>query len=324
MATMAAFSLSAKEISMKMKWLSLCMTAIVFAACSADAQAGEKRAFAAFVPTMTNPYWVSELGRLGEILAENGHSLKIFDAQSDQTKQLAQVEDAISAGYDLFFISSFDADGVRPALEAANRAKIPVIAIDTSVSDINLVACQVTADNAQAGWLAGEELGKAMGGKGKVGIIGLSVNMDCRDRADNCKAALKKLYPAIEIAFEQDGNGTVDVALGIMDNMIQRHPDLGGFFGINDPTCFGAVATLESAGLLDKVKVASVDGSRDGVDAVREGRFISTSAQFPAKVAEVCARNAYRILAGETITPKSIKVPSILINKDNCDQLLGY
>lgn len=59
--------------------------------------------FAAFVPTMTNPYWVSELGQLEADIEADGGTLDIFDAQSDQSKQISQVEDAISAGYDLFF-----------------------------------------------------------------------------------------------------------------------------------------------------------------------------------------------------------------------------
>lgn len=280
--------------------------------------------FAAFVPTMTNPYWVSELGQLESDIEADGGTLDIFDAQSDQSKQISQVEDAISAGYDLFFISAFDADGVRPALEAANKADIPVVAIDTSVTDVDLVQCQVTADNAEAGRLAGEALGKELGENAKVGIIGLSVNMDCRARSDNFKEGLAETCPTAEIVFEQEGNGTTDTALTIMDNMIQSYPDLDAVFCINDPSSLGAVAALESAGMLENVLVASVDGSSDGVDAVKEGKMIGTAAQFPIEVAKTCLENAYKLLDGEEITEKEVMVPSLWINADNCEENPGY
>lgn len=293
---------------------------------TAELAEGEKtgKKFAAFVPTMTNPYWVSEMGQLEADIQADGGTLQIFDAQSDQAKQISQVEDAISAGYDLLFISAFDADGVRPALEAANSAGIPTIAIDTSVADIDLVECQVTADNAEAGYLAGQALGEILEDGAKVGIIGLSVNMDCRARSENFITGLKEKLPNVEIVFEQEGNGTTDIALSIMENMIQSYPDLDGLFTINDPSSLGAVAALESAGMLDQVKVASVDGSKDGVNAVLEGKMIGTAAQFPTEVAKTCLENAYKILAGETIEDKEVRVPSKWINQDNGEELKGY
>lgn len=287
-----------------------------------DTQGGKK--FAAFLPTMTNPYWVSEMGQLEEDIKANGGTLQVFDAQSDQAKQISQVEDAISADYDLFFISAFDADGVRPALEAAHSGGVPVIAIDTSVADIDLVECQVTADNAQAGYLAGQALGEVLEDGAKVGIIGLSVNMDCRARSENFVKGLKEKLPNAEIVFEQEGNGTTDTALSIMENMIQSYPDLNGLFTINDPSSLGGVAALESANMLEQVKVASVDGSKDGVAATMEGKMIGTAAQFPTEVAKTCLENAYKILKGETIAEKEVKVPSQWINAENGAQLKGY
>lgn len=281
--------------------------------------------FAVFVPTMTNPYWVAEIGELEKLVEADGHTLDIFDGQRDQSKQISQVEDAISSGYDLFFISPHDTDGVRPALEAAKNAGIPTIAIDTSVADIDLVEAQVTADNAGAGKLAGEAVAEELGDKAaKVGILQQQVNVDCRDRAENFLAALKEANPNIEVVFQEEVNGTLDQALSIMDNMVQAHSDIDAIFAINDPSALGAVAAYETAGKLDEVIIASVDGSKDGADAVREGKLLGTAAQFPIEVASYCLDNAYKILNGETITDKRIKVPSEWIHKENCDELKGF
>ena len=106
--------------------------------------------------------------------------------------------------------------------------------------------------------------------------------------------------------------------------MIQSYPDLDAVFCINDPSSLGAVAALESAGMLENVLVASVDGSSDGVDAVKEGKMIGTAAQFPIEVAKTCLENAYKLLDGEEITEKEVMVPSLWINADNCEENPGY
>lgn len=280
--------------------------------------------FAVFLPTMTNPYWVSEIGELEAQVEANGDTLAIYDAQRDQSKQISQVEDAISAGYDLFFISPHDTEGVRPALEAANKAGIPVIAMDTSVADIDLVQCQVTADNAGAGRLAGEAMAEEIEDGAKIGILAQKVNVDCRDRADNFLEALKEKKPNVEVVFEQEVNGTTDMALTTMDNMIQSFPDVDAIFTINDPSALGVVASLESAGKLDNILIASVDGSKDAVDAVREDKVLGTAAQFPVEVAKTCLEYAYKLLNNEELSDKEVRVPSEWINKANCDELKGF
>ena len=68
-----------------------------------------------------------------------------------------------------------------------------------------------------------------------------------------------------------------------MRDLLGRFPDLDAVFTINDPSAFGAISAIESAGKLGKVTVVTVDGSREAVAVIKAGKLHSTSAQFPGR-----------------------------------------
>lgn len=282
----------------------------------------KKYKFAVSIMTFNNPFWVYEINTLKAAIEANGDTLAIYDAQLDQTKQISQIEDAISSGVDLIFISPYDMKGIKPALEAAKKAGIPVVNIDTSVFDQDLVATEVISDNYLAGVQCGENLVKAIGEKGEIGIIDLSVNVVVQERVKGFMSVIDK-YPEIKVVSKLDGNGSVEAALPLMETMLQANPNIKGVFGINDPTSLGAIAALESAGKIKDVFVVSVDGAKDACTSIREGKMLGTSAQFPNRIAETCAEQAYKILNGETVE-HTIVIPVEWINKDNVDQYEAY
>ena len=78
---------------------------------------------------------------------------------------------------------------------------------------------------------------------------------------------------------------------------------------------------MESAGKLKDVTVVSVDGSAEGIAAIKSGKLLSTSAQFPKEIGRVAAEKMYEHLDGKPVE-KDIKVPAKLITGQNADQFL--
>ena len=67
--------------------------------------------------------------------------------------------------------------------------------------------------------------------------------------------------------------------------------------------------------------VVTVDGSREAVAAIKAGKLLSSSAQFPKRIGRVAAETMYEHLAGKTV-PKDIKIPVKLVTKENADEFL--
>jgi ribose transport system substrate-binding protein len=101
-----------------------------------------------------------------------------------------------------------------------------------------------------------------------------------------------------------------------------RYPDLNAVFPINDPSALGAISALEAAGKLQDVTVVTVDGSREGAQAILAGKLHSTSAQFPREIGKVAAEKFYEHLEGKPVD-KDVKIRVELVTKDNAAQFVG-
>ena len=262
------------------------------------------------VADQSNPFYIDIVDGM-ESAAKDGDELIIVDAGFDAAKQLNDIDDMIQQGVSVMLIDPVDSNAIKSAIEACDAAGIPVIAYN---SPLNFeIASTVATDNYLAGQLVGEAMGKALDGKGKVAMLTYNVAEVCLDRANGFKDAIAN-YPDIEIVEEQEIQPGTDTALPVAENILQSYPDLNGFFALNDPSALGCVAAVESANLLDQVKIVGVDGSDDAKAAIAEGKMLASAAQDPVTIGSEAVETAYKVIAGETVET-DIKIPSYLVDE---------
>lgn len=273
---------------------------------------GEAVKIGVSVADQSNPFYIDIVDGM-ESAAKEGDELIIVDAGFDAAKQLNDIDDMIQQGVGVMLIDPVDSNAIKSAIEACDAAGIPVIAYN---SPLNFeIASTVATDNYLAGQLVGEAMGKALEGKGKVAMLTYNVAEVCLDRANGFKDAIAN-YPDIEIVEEQEIQPGTDTALPVAENILQSYPDLNGFFALNDPSALGCVAAVESANLLDQVKIVGVDGSDDAKAAIAEGKMLASAAQDPVTIGSEAVATAYKVIAGETVE-SDIKIPSYLVDESN-------
>lgn len=267
------------------------------------------------VADQSNPFYIEILDGMKSAM-KKGDELIVMDAGFDPAKQITDIEDMIQQGVSVMLIDPVDSKGIQASLNACEAASIPVIAYNSPVDDSSKVVSTVASDNFMAGQLIGEELGKALNGKGKVVMLTYNVAQVCLDRANGFKDSIGK-YPEIEIVAEQEIQPGVDTALPVMENMLQSYPDLNGAFALNDPSAIGCAAAVEAANLLDKIKIVGVDGSDDGKTAILAGKILASAAQHPIDIGSISIETAYKVLVDKSSVEADIKVPVELVTKDN-------
>lgn len=274
---------------------------------------------AASFMSLNNPFWIAENDVLKEEIEARGGELVTYDAQLNLETQIQQIEDAVASGVDAVIVSPNDWKGIKPALEACKAKNVPVVVIDTKVYDGDLVATQVVSDNVLGGKLCAEALVEALDGKGNVAIIDLSTNMAVQDRMEGFMSVIEQ-YPDIKIVAQQDGDGSVEAALPIMENMLQANEKIDAVFGTNDPAAIGAIAALDSANKLDSTFVVGIDGAKDACELIKEGKFLGTAAQYPSLLAEEVVKQIYNILDGNEPEDDIIYVEEKWIDIDNVEE----
>ena len=266
--------------------------------------------------TMNNPFFVECNEGIKEVVESHGDRLIALDSQWSSLKQRNDISDLIHKDAAAIFINPVNWEGIKGSLVQAQRKGVPCLIVDAPVKDAELVLCQVASDNVEAGRMAARALAKVRR-PAKIVVLHIFPNKACIDRVEGFKEELAK-YPDMQILDIQEGKGTTEGALPVMRDLLGRFPDLNAAFPVNDPSALGVISALEAAGKLKDVTVVTVDGSSEGIAAIKAGKLHSTSAQFPREIGRIAARRAYEHFDGKPVE-KDIKVPVELITPDNVD-----
>jgi len=281
--------------------------------------APQGRLFGVTFQTMNNPFFVDLAEGLEEVVKAHGDRLVVLDAQWNSLKQRNDISDLVLQGAAAIFINPVNWEGIRGSLLQAREKKIPCIVVDAPARDAELVLCTVASDNVKAGRLAAQALAKVRR-PAKIAILHHSVNKACLDRVQGFTEEAAK-YPDMKIVATQEGKGTTEGGRAVMSDLIGRYPDLSAVFPINDPSALGAISALESANKLQDVTIVTVDGSQEALAAIKAGKLLSSSAQFPKEIGRIAAEKVYDHLAGKPVE-KDVVVRVELITKENADQFV--
>ena len=229
---------------------------------------------------------------------------------SPQT-QMPFVDAALTNGVDALILVPTDPNAMQPAVTRAESMKIPVITVDTTVTDQCYLTSFITGDNVDGGHQAAETLANLIGRKGKVFIMSGSPSATTDVARENgFREAIKQL-PDIEIVGIQYANSQPANATSAVNTILLKYPDLAGIFALDGTSGTGTVAALRNANKAGQVKLVGYDAYKAEVDALKEGIFTALVAQQPAKEADLALQYAYDKITGKDVgsIQKTVVIP---------------
>lgn len=250
----------------------------------------------------------------------DGIDLLWNSAGNDVATQANQVEQLVNQGVDAIIIVPVQADSLGPQLKAAKEAKIPVIAVNTTLSDASVITSSVLPDDVAAGAQEMEMMAKKLNGKGNIVIIqgplGSSPELD---RTKGIESVLKK-NPGIKVLAKDTANWKRDEAVNKVKNWISSFGgDLDGIVSENDDMGLGAVQALNEAN--KDLPVVGIDGIEDGLSAVKKEDFIGSSLQHGRVEMATGLAVAAKVARGDDVEKEYTYVmPSI--TPENVDQYI--
>jgi ribose transport system substrate-binding protein len=250
-----------------------------------------------------------------------GAKLVIFNANNQAPAQNSAIEDYIAQKVDGIVLVAIDVNGVKPAITAAKKAGIPVVAIDARIPDGDNAAF-IGVDNKGAG----EEIGKyfvdyvrnKMGGAAKVGIVGALNSFIQNQRLDGFKAAAKGV-PGIKFLDTVDGQNVQDIALTAAENLMTANPDMTALYATGEPALVGAISAVTSQQRTDKVKVFGWDLTAQAIKGIDEGWIVAVVQQDPFQEGVAGVETILKLKKGEKVNP-SIDIPVTIVTKENVDK----
>ena len=104
------------------------------------------------ISTLNNPFFVSVRKGVEEEAKKLGVNVKIVDAQNDPAKQANDISDLIQQKVDVLLINPVDSAAVSTSVAAANKASIPVLALDRSADKGTVPPSSLLTTSKAAKW----------------------------------------------------------------------------------------------------------------------------------------------------------------------------
>lgn len=275
-------------------------------------ETASRHTFGSAMQTLADPYYEAVDNKLRGLAEGRGDVLVTRDARQRADKQLEQVLELIGQKPDGIFISAVDWQQLTPALEEAERAGIPIIALDASPEQPH-TAVSVSTDPFLSGTLCAQDLGRRQP-QARVLLLGQPGNRYADEFARGFREALP---PGCAIVCESDGGRQLAASSLICDTLLAEHPDINAIAAANDQSAIGALAALERIDRQGQVLVYGVDGSPQARAAVRRGLMAGTAARYPYEVAQLASDAMYALLDGSGPEETALQVSVRLLTGDS-------
>ncbi len=274
--------------------------------------------------TLGNPFFVA-LSQGAEAKAKEINpnvTVNTASADYDLNKQFTQIDNFIASGVDMILLNAADAQAIAPAVKRAQAAGVVVVAVDVAAAGADAT---VQTDNTQAGTIACQFIADKLGADGGKVIIQNGPQVGAViERVKGCKEVLAQ-NPKIEIlSDDQDGKGSREGGLNIMQGHLTRFPEIDAVFTINDPQAVGSDLAAKQLGRSEFI-ITSVDGAPDIETALKGNTLVQASAsQDPYTMGQNAVQIGYDLMNGKKPDNPMILMPSTLVTKDNIADYKGW
>jgi ribose transport system substrate-binding protein len=239
------------------------------------------------------------------------------ETETDVSGQVNILQDFINRHVSGIAFAATDAHGLVGTAQAAAKANIPVVNIDSGLTP--QTPPLVATDNIAAAAKAADILAQQIGDSGDVALLPFVPSAATSiQRQQGFEQELKK-YPNIHLVAVQYDQSDINTALSEMENILTSHPNLKGVFAANEPGVIGVVHALLERGLVGKVKVVGFDNAPDEVSALAQGQVSALIVQDPYKIGYQGVTEVVDLLQHKTV-PHSLDTGEIVATKANMNQ----
>ncbi|WUH90986.1 substrate-binding domain-containing protein [Streptomyces sp. NBC_00433] len=195
-------------------------------------------------------------------------------------QQLSIIQTLRGQGITGLSVSAIDPTAIKAPIASANKAGIPVLAIDSPLPKEDGAALYLGTPNYQAGQKAGEAMKQALGGKGQVVVlVGSLTTSNAVERIQGFEDALK----GTDIKVAQKLSDGMDAAKALTNaqTAIQTNPNINGLYGVYSYDGPSAGQAVQAAGKTGRVKIISDDSDPQTLKFVQSGVIQATVLQEP-------------------------------------------
>ncbi len=237
-------------------------------------------------------------------------------SETDKQDQVDMLNNFASQGVDGIAMAATDKNALAPTVDKLVGQGIPVVTIDSGVES-DKPSSFIATDNVAAAGLAAEQMGKLLGGKGKVAVLSFLKGAATSDEREKGFLDGIKKFPGIQVVATEYTDSDAGKARDKMETLLTANPDLAGVFASNEPNVVGAAGALKDRKLVGKVKLIGFDASDPEIQYLKDGVVQGMVVQDPFKMGYEGVKAIAQIVRGQGAPPKRIDTGATLVTGAN-------
>jgi ribose transport system substrate-binding protein len=248
-----------------------------------------------------------------------------LDDALDPDKQVSNMQQLLAQKADVIIFYPLDPKATAPVLRQAKSQGVPVLAVDASFGDVKpvaLITSQVWQGRDIQAYLQAQALAKAKKGA-SVGLIGIGVPVPALKYLNKREGFWAKRFGLTVVGTRDNGSDDVTGGEKAANGLLQAYSNMDAVIGYNDPSALGAVAAARGAGRT--LTIVGLNGSSDGVTAVKSGRLAATVQVDPVGWGRQLVYAAYSLITEQNLPLSRIIVrPATVITNANVDKIATW
>ena len=234
-------------------------------------------------------------------------------------QQISIIEQCITEDMSGIALAPLDKEALAGSVAKAAKKKIPVLIYDSALKGTpgKDFISYVGIDNKKAGNIAGEQLAKLLGGRGKVVMLRVIAGQsNIRKREEGFLEATSKYEGIHVIEKNRYVSGTTEETLNECMKIAEKLKEADGIFCSYEQSTMSMLLALRNLKLAGKVKFIGFDAPAPAVEALKKGEISALVTQDPARMGYFCVKTIVDYLRGKKV-PSKIDIDVRVITRDN-------
>jgi ribose transport system substrate-binding protein len=225
------------------------------------------------------PYWQEAGAGLVKAATELNVQAELIGPDTyDAKSELAEFKRIMGNKPAGILISPGDSAVLRPEIDAAVAAGVPVITVDSDAPQSQRLFF-IGTNNYQAGQMGGGLLAKLLNGKGNVVFYTIANQKNLEERLDGYRAALAA-SPGIKVTQVIDMKGDARVAFDKTTELVEKKTPVDAFVSLESLSGSEIAEVLEREKVEGKVIIA-MDTAASTLGWIEKGKIAATLMQKP-------------------------------------------
>lgn len=284
-----------------------------------------------FFDSLADEWYIDETNGAKQAMASLSVPLQTYTFGTDPTTQIGEVQTAVSSNTNMMAIYTPLGQGLQQIVASTKTANaffdleadIPPWTYPSTYGPS--FAAYVTADTAPAAEKAATNVLQSIGGSPKVLWMAAIPGGQDNEQSDvGFKAALAK-NPNAKLLAKGNGQYSREPAFNLMSSWLDRYPQIDVVFSHADTQSLGIYQAMQKAGRTN-IKIVSVNGQIEGLQAVKAGQIDSTVFKGPLPTGAWRMVHLFDAVNGWKPQPleRMFWFGCFIVTKDNVDAALNY